>query len=148
MSFFLPEIEMAFCSYKNKFEVSKIYLTACMCIYKFCKTKEYLFMIFFCFIQNLECFIIFILIKIHVLLHSKKYNQDFSRFFMFIQDLEWHSCFIIDFHEIFKIFQDYLCFIKDFEWFLIYRGSPTYTKITNTVFTNTFFGLCTCKWGN
>ena len=31
---------------------------------------------------------------------------------------------------------------------LIYRGSPTYTKITNTVSTNTFFGLCTCKWGN
>ena len=29
-----------------------------------------------------------------------------------------------------------------------YRGSPTYTKITNTVSTNTFFGLCTCKWGN
>ena len=31
---------------------------------------------------------------------------------------------------------------------LKYRGSPTYTKITNTVSTNTFFGLCTCKWGN
>ena len=29
----------------------------------------------------------------------------------------------------------------------IYRGSPTYTKITNTVSTSTFFGLCTCKWG-
>ena len=29
-----------------------------------------------------------------------------------------------------------------------YRGSPTYTKITNTVSTNTFFGLCMCKWGN
>ena len=28
-----------------------------------------------------------------------------------------------------------------------YRGSPTYTKITNTVSTNTVFGLCTCKWG-
>ena len=27
-----------------------------------------------------------------------------------------------------------------------YRGSPTYTKITNTVFTTTVFGLCTCKW--
>ena len=29
-----------------------------------------------------------------------------------------------------------------------YRGSPTYTKITNTISTNTVFGLCTCKWGN
>ena len=29
-----------------------------------------------------------------------------------------------------------------------YRGSPTYTKITNTVSTTTVFGLCTCKWGN
>ena len=28
------------------------------------------------------------------------------------------------------------------------QGSPTYTKITNTVSTNTFFGLCACKWGN
>ena len=29
---------------------------------------------------------------------------------------------------------------------LEYRGSPTYTKITNTVSTTTVFGLCTCKW--
>ena len=53
--------------------------------------------------------------KNHVLLHLKKLIQDFS---CFIQDLEQHSCFIIDFHEIFKIFQDfsnYLCFIKDLE---------------------------------
>ena len=28
-----------------------------------------------------------------------------------------------------------------------YRGSPTYTKITNMVSTTTVFGLCTCKWG-
>ena len=28
-----------------------------------------------------------------------------------------------------------------------YRGSPTYTKITNTVSTTKVFGLCTCKWG-
>ena len=28
-----------------------------------------------------------------------------------------------------------------------YRGSPTYTKITNTVSTTTVFGLCMCKWG-
>ena len=27
-----------------------------------------------------------------------------------------------------------------------YRGSPTYTKITNTVSTNTDFGLCTHQW--
>ena len=26
-------------------------------------------------------------------------------------------------------------------------GSPTYTKITNTVSTTTVFGLCMCKWG-
>ena len=31
---------------------------------------------------------------------------------------------------------------------IVYRGSPTYTKITNTVSTNTVFGLCMCKWGN
>ena len=35
-----------------------------------------------------------------------------------------------------------------FEAKIKYRGSPTYTKITNTFSTNTFFGLCTCKWGN
>ena len=29
-----------------------------------------------------------------------------------------------------------------------YRGSPTYTKITNTVSTTTVLGLCICKWGN
>ena len=28
-----------------------------------------------------------------------------------------------------------------------YRGSPTYTKITNMVPTTMAFGLCTCKWG-
>ena len=33
---------------KNKFEVSKIYMTACMCIFKFCQIKRYMFMIFFC----------------------------------------------------------------------------------------------------
>ena len=27
-----------------------------------------------------------------------------------------------------------------------YRGSPTYTKITNTVPTTMVLGLCTCKW--
>ena len=34
-------------------------------------------------------------------------------------------------------------------WYLAYayRGSPTYTKITNTVSSTTIFGLCTCKWG-
>ena len=34
--------------------------------------------------------------------------------------------------------------------FMAYRGSPTYTKITSTVSTNTVFGLCTgyliAKW--
>ena len=30
---------------------------------------------------------------------------------------------------------------------LKYRGSPTYTKITNLVSITTVFGLCTCKWG-
>ena len=28
-----------------------------------------------------------------------------------------------------------------------HMGSPTYTKITNTVSTTTIFGLCMCKWG-
>ena len=28
-----------------------------------------------------------------------------------------------------------------------YRGSPTYTKITNRVSTTSVFGLCMCKWG-
>ena len=45
---------------------------------------------FSCFIQDLQCFIYMYLKNIHVSLHSKKYIQDFSRFFMFIQDLEWH----------------------------------------------------------
>ena len=31
---------------------------------------------------------------------------------------------------------------------LAYRGSPTYTKITNTVSATTVFGLCTSKWRN
>ena len=31
--------------------------------------------------------------------------------------------------------------------FYLYRGSPTYTKTTNTVSTTTVFGLCTCKRG-
>ena len=59
----------------NKFEVSKIYMTACMCIYKFCQIKEYLFMIFSVLFKNLK--------DIFMILH------DFSSF---IQDLE---CFII-----------------------------------------------------
>ena len=31
---------------------------------------------------------------------------------------------------------------KSKQW---YRGSPTYTKITNTISTTTVFGLCMCK---
>ena len=38
--------------------------------------------------------------------------------------------------------------ILDPHSFPTYRGSPTYTKITNTVSTTPVFGLCTCKWGN
>ena len=30
----------------------------------------------------------------------------------------------------------------------MFRGSPIYTKITNTVSTTTILGLCKCKWGN
>ena len=41
-----------------------------------------------------------------------------------------------------------LVFFLFYKWKWMYRGSPTYTKITYTVSTNTFFGLCTCKWGN
>ena len=29
----------------------------------------------------------------------------------------------------------------------LFRGSPTYTKISNMVSTTMVFGLCTCKWG-
>ena len=36
---------------------------------------------------------------------------------------------------------------NNFNHHLWYRGSPTYTKITNTVSITTVFGLCTCKWG-
>ena len=91
----------------NKFEVSKIYMTACMCIYKFCQTKEYLFMIFFCFIQKPE-----------------GYFYDSSWFFMFYSRswmfyymyLKKYSCFITFkkiysrffkiFHVLFKILND------------------------------------------
>ena len=58
----------------------------------------------------------------------------------------WISCMFIFFFGFF-----HCCMInRDSHqfWTLEYRGSPTYTKITNTVSTNTFFGLCTCKWGN
>ena len=47
--------------------------------------------------------------------------------------------------------QNYACPRANFEKIVRnykYRGSPTYTKIKNTVITTTFFGLCTCKWGN
>ena len=33
-------------------------------------------------------------------------------------------------------------------WNETYRGSPTYTNVTNTVSTTMIFGLCMCKWGN
>ena len=61
-------------------------------------------------------------------MHLKKYSRFitlkknvfkiFQDFLCFIQDLERHLCFIIDFHEIFMIFQDYLCFIKDLVLFM------------------------------
>ena len=75
---------------------------------------------FLCFIQDLECSIIFKKISMfyYILKNIFKIFEDFS---CLIQDLEQHSWFIIDFHEIFKIFQDYSCFIKDLEWFLIYE---------------------------
>ena len=34
---------------KNKFEVSKIYMTACICIYKFCQIKKIFVRDFFLF---------------------------------------------------------------------------------------------------
>ena len=42
----------------------------------------------------------------------------------------------------------YRVILKGYKIGAIYRGSPTYTKITNTVSTNAFFGLCMCKGGN
>ena len=114
---------------KNKFEVSKIYMTACMCIYKFCQTKEYLFMIFFCFIQKPEgyfydsswffmfysrswMFYYMYIKNIHVLLHLKKYISDFSRFFQI-----FHVLFKIlnNIHVLSLIFMKYSRFFKMFQ---------------------------------
>ena len=127
---------------KNKFEVSKIYMTACMCIYKFCQIKRYLFMIFscfiqksegyihdsLCFIQDLECFITFKK-NVHILLSLKNI---YSRFFMFYSRF-WmmfyyilfkkHSCFINDFHEIFKIIHILLKILNDFLLYVFMKCS-------------------------
>ena len=83
-------------------QVSKIYMTACMCIYKFCQIKKYVFMIFSCFIQKPErhiyhssWFFIFYLrswmITYYILL--KKYSSfinDYDEFFMNFQDFSWY----------------------------------------------------------
>ena len=128
----------------NKFEVSKIYMTACMCIYKFCQIKKYMFMIFF--YSKTQMIFVWIFMIFHVLLHFLKkifmFYYDFKKiysiffrifqdFLSFIKDLEW--CFItfylknihvlsmifMKFSRFFQIFQDLSCFIKYFEWFLI-----------------------------
>ena len=75
---------------------------------------------FFMFYSRSWMFYYMYLKNIHVLLHLKKYIQDFSRFFMFYSRSWTTFMFYHVFHEIFKIFQDYLCFIKDLEWFLVY----------------------------
>ena len=112
-----------------------------MCIYKFCQTKEYLFMIFFCFIQKPEgyfydsswFFMFYSRSWMFYYMYLKKYScfitfkKIYSRFFKifqdfscFIQDLERHSCFIIDFHEIFKIFQDFSELFMFDVWFVMF----------------------------
>ena len=78
----------------NKFEVSKIYMTACICLYKFCPIKEYFLMIFSCFIQKIEwyfydssCFFMFYsrswIMFYYILLKNIHVLMNFSWFFMF-----------------------------------------------------------------
>ena len=116
-----------------------------MCIYKFCQTKEYLFMIFFCFIQKPEgyfydsswFFMFYSRSWMFYYMYLKKYScliifkkiysrffkifQDFSRFFM-DYSRSWTTFMFYHWFScfIFKIFHDYWCFIKDLKWFLIY----------------------------
>ena len=127
---------------QNKFEVSKIYMTACMCIYKFCQTKKYLFMIFFCFIQKPEgyfydsswFFMFYSRSWMFYYMYLKKYScfitlkknifkifQDFSRFFMFYSRswttfmfYHWFSWNIQDFSRFFKIIYVLLKILNDF----------------------------------
>ena len=78
---------------KNKFEVSKIYMTACMCIYKFCQIKKYMLMIFFC--SKTQMIFVWIFMIFHVLLHFLKkifmfyyvFKKVYSRFFRIFQDI-------------------------------------------------------------
>ena len=83
----------------NKFEVSKIYMTACMCIYKFCQIKEYFLMIFSCFIQKKWMIFLWFFMIFHVLL--KILNNVLSHFKGF-------SCFIQVFYVLFKILYSYI----------------------------------------
>ena len=77
----------------NKFEVSKIYMTACMCIYKFCQIKKYMFMIFF--YSKTQMIFVWIFMIFHVLLHFLKkifmfyyvFKKVYSRFFRIFQDI-------------------------------------------------------------
>ena len=85
-------------------------MTACKCIYKFCQTKEYLFKIFFSVLfKNLK--------DISMILHDFScFIQDFECFIICIR--KKYSCFITFkkiYSRFFKIFQDYLCFVKDLE---------------------------------
>ena len=84
---------------------------------------------------------------------KKIYIHDFSRFFMFYS-ISWmifyhilfknHSCFINDFHKIFKIFQDFsgffrifqdfsgfFMFYQDLEWYLITFLRKIYSSFIN-----------------
>ena len=119
---------------KNKFEVSKIYMTACICLYKFCQIKEYFLMIFSCFIQKIEWyfydsswFFMFYsrswMMFCYILL--KKYScftmilMNFSRFFKIFHVLfKILNNFLLYFiHKVFMFYQWFWWFFQDFSWF-------------------------------
>ena len=79
------------------------------CLFKNLKDISMILHDFSCFIQDLECFIIRIEKNIRVLLHLKKYIQDFSRFFKM-----FHVLFKIlnDIHVLSLIFMKYSRFFK------------------------------------
>ena len=106
----------------NKFEVSKIYMIACICFYKFCQIKGYFLMIFSCFIQKIEWyfydsswFFMFHsrswIIFYYVLLKNIHVFMNFSRF-SWIEVFSSFWCFIQVSHVLFKFYSS-LCLIKD-----------------------------------
>ena len=104
--------------WKNKFEVSKIYMNACKCIYKFWHFSSWFFHVLFknlsnifmilydfpCFSQDLECFIKF-----------KKY------IYMFFNDFDEFFKTFQDFSRIFKNFHEFSWFFSTFNFLPFYH---------------------------